>query len=135
MIQCARLAFGYGGIFDPDEAEGETGTEFNGDTIDGNTGEVVKPKAAKAPEKPAVPDSYFASRKTKWQQSVDTGKSPEELLNIMASKYTVSDAQRAEILAMKPTPKPEPPKPAPEISGDEMAAFVGEMEAAEALPL
>ena len=43
MIQCARLAFGYGGIFDQDEAE----RIVEGTVIDGETGEVIqKPRTS-----------------------------------------------------------------------------------------
>lgn len=43
MIQCARLAFGYGGIFDQDEAE----RIVEATVIDGETGEVIqKPRTA-----------------------------------------------------------------------------------------
>lgn len=44
MIQCARLAFGYGGIFDQDEAE----RIVEGTTIDNDTGEVIKKPKPKA---------------------------------------------------------------------------------------
>ncbi len=65
MIQCARLAFGYGGIFDQDEAE----RIVEGTVIDNDTGEIVqrrssgvkmpRPKQAETIEqKPATSESY-----------------------------------------------------------------------------
>lgn len=52
MIQCARLAFGYGGIFDQDEAE----RIVESTVIDGETGEVTtarKPAVSMPARKPA----------------------------------------------------------------------------------
>lgn len=52
MIQCARLAFGYGGIFDQDEAE----RIVEGTVIDGDTGEIAtarKPAVNMPARKPA----------------------------------------------------------------------------------
>ncbi len=55
MIQCARIAFGYGGIFDQDEAE----RIVEGTVIDNETGEVVQQRTAvkmpKARQKSADP--------------------------------------------------------------------------------
>lgn len=51
MIQCARLAFGYGGIFDQDEAE----RIVEGTVIDGDTGEITgrKPAVSMPARRPA----------------------------------------------------------------------------------
>lgn len=56
MIQCARMAFGFSGIYDPDEAEGviesstpSASSRVTATVIDAETGEVVK-----ATEPPAV---------------------------------------------------------------------------------
>lgn len=46
MIQCARLAFGYGGIFDQDEAE----RIVEATTIDGETGEIIKKQPVPMPK-------------------------------------------------------------------------------------
>lgn len=46
MIQCARIAFGYGGIFDQDEAE----RIVEATVIDNETGEVVQKPAVKMPK-------------------------------------------------------------------------------------
>ena len=132
MIQCARLAFGYGGIFDQDEAETFVQEkELHGNVIDGDTGEILKKEAPKKPDKPALSDGYIIQKKARWQESIDAGKPASELLAMLESRYTLSTEQRVEILAMKPTPAPAPePEPAQEPIDDE---FVRQMEK-EALP-
>ena len=47
MIQTARLSFGFGGIYDQDEAERII--EVKGETIDGGTGEILQNKPAPLP--------------------------------------------------------------------------------------
>ncbi len=67
MIQCARIAFGFGGIFDADEAERiiENSTQTV-KTIDPATGEISKAL-------PACPDTKFAKSMPNWKRSVDEG--------------------------------------------------------------
>lgn len=55
MIQCARLAFGFGGIYDQDEAERIV---EGGNVIDGSTGEIVKRTTPQSAVSATMPDGY-----------------------------------------------------------------------------
>jgi phage recombination protein Bet len=93
MIQAARLAFGYVGIFDPDEAEVIVSSS-SGEVIDGTTGEIVtKPL-------PAYPEERLAASLPKW-----AGKNADDVLAMIGSKYAVSKEQEARIRAAL-APKP-----------------------------
>lgn len=115
MIQCARLAFGFVGIFDKDEAERIT--EIDMGHIDRSTGEVTKP-AAKA-ELPPCEQAELEAQFPKWQAAIDAGKkTAQAFADMAATRFTLTDAQRAQILALAPTPAID-------------AEFVQEMEAAQ----
>jgi phage recombination protein Bet len=94
MIQCARLAFGYGGIFDHDEAE----RIVEATTIDATTGEI---RQAPAPARPALgsyPADRFAANLPKWQELVVSGqKTPADIEAMLSSKAALSEEQRREI--------------------------------------
>jgi phage recombination protein Bet len=87
MIQCARLAFGYGGIYDTDEAERIV------ETIDAHTGEIRQAPAARpAPE--AYPADRFAENLPKWRALVDAGtKTADDILAMVQSKATLTAEQ------------------------------------------
>ncbi len=68
MIQCARLAFGYGGIFDQDEAE----RIIESTSVNVSSVEVVK--QSPRPEKEIYPDQKFQANKDAWKELVDSGK-------------------------------------------------------------
>ncbi|MGC4396026.1 phage recombination protein Bet [Hydrogenophaga sp. T2] len=98
MIQCARLAFGYGGIYDQDEAERivESST-----VIDATTGEVVQQAAATARTAlPLCPADNFAKKLPTWRKQVEDGGKVSDLLAMLQSKYTLSPQQLAEINAL-----------------------------------
>lgn len=97
MIQCARIAFGYGGIYDFDEAE----RIVEGTVIDNDTGEISSGK--QAPAKPALPDypeSRFAKNMLGWEKSVAEGNKVADLLATLQSKYTLSQDQLDKINAL-----------------------------------
>jgi hypothetical protein len=79
------------------------------------------------PSFPPMPENHIASKKSALQKLIDSGQTADKLLLTLISKYTVSDAQRAEILAMKPTPKPE----SAGLSQEDKDEFLSGMEAAE----
>ncbi len=111
MIQCARIAFGFGGIYDADEAERiieNTAPPMK--SINPETGE-IKPTTL-----PAFPAEKFATQSKKWAESVSKGGKVSDLLSMLQSKYTLSEDQVNAINAM-----------APEVFDDE---FVREMEEA-----
>ena len=98
MIQCARLAFGFAGIYDQDEAERIV------ESIDAQTGEIVRTKAAQAAApaaRPALepyPDSKLQENLPTWRGLIEAGrKTPEDIIAMVSSKYVLSEAQRRAI--------------------------------------
>lgn len=104
MIQCARLAFGFVGIYDTDEAERilESSGPAPMKTIDPNTGEI-----APAPL-PAYPAAKFDRNLPAWAASVAEGGKVADLLAMLQSKYTLSPDQLAKINALGKTPDQQP---------------------------
>ena len=108
MIQCARMAFGYGGIYDQDEAERIIEKDMG-------AAEVVSSRPA-APAAPAtLPDysqSAFADNLPKWSALMQSGaKTADQIIAIVSTKGALSEAQKAQIRAAaqpKPAPEPEP---------------------------
>ncbi len=107
MIQCARMTFGYGGIYDQDEAER---------VVEKNMGaaEVVSSSPTQAAPA-ALPDysqSAFADNLPKWSGLMQSGaKTPDQIIAIVSTKGVLSEAQKAQIRAAaqpKPAPEPEP---------------------------
>ena len=93
MIQCARLAFGYGGIYDQDEAERIV--EASSVKHMGHA-EVVQPEQPK--ELPEWPADRWAAGLAKWVDGiVNGGKSIEDVLTWLRSKATVSSAQEKQL--------------------------------------
>lgn len=95
MIQCARIAFGYGGIYDQDEAERIV------ETIDASTGEIHKPAAERKPEPlPAWTDEDLKKREPKIAEFYGKGKTAAEIIAFYSTKATLSDAHKARIRAL-----------------------------------
>ena len=112
MIQCARMAFGYGGIFDQDEAERITERDMG-------AAEVVSSRPAAQPTPAALPDysqSAFADNLPKWSALMQSGaKTADQIIAIVSTKGALSEAQKAQIRAAA-QPKPAPaPAPEPEV--------------------
>lgn len=112
MIQCARMAFGYGGIYDQDEAERITERDMG-------AAEVVSPRPAAPAAPAALPDysqSAFADNLPKWSALMHSGaKTADQIIAIVSTKGVLSEAQKAQIRAAA-QPKPAPaPEPEPEI--------------------
>lgn len=98
MIQCARLAFGYGGIYDQDEAERIV------ESIDATTGEIIQPKPVARPELPAYSQADFAKNLPAWGKAVESGRmTPDDLIKMVSTKGVLSDAQKK---AMRDLAKP-----------------------------
>ena len=91
MIQCARLAFGFGGIYDQDEAERIV------ESIDAQTGEIVRPKTAPQPARPAqepYPAERFEQNLPAWRNLIQAGrKTADEIIAMVTSRSTLTDAQ------------------------------------------
>lgn len=92
MIQCARLAFGYGGIYDQDEAERIVEKDMGpAEVIDRPT----------APQTlPEYPPESFQENLRGWVDSINKGRqTPERIIGLISSKYTLSDQQKQAIHA------------------------------------
>ena len=74
-----------------------------------------------APQLPLYTDDQTDANLPKWQAAIDKGRAPEDIINLISSKYTMSEQQKARVLSLNPTP----PQPAED-------PFVAEMDAAEA---
>ena len=108
MIQCARMAFGFGGIYDHDEAERIVEKDMG-------AAEVISSRQAQAAAPAALPDysqSAFADNLPKWSALMHSGaKTADQIIAIVSTKGVLSEAQKAAIRAAaqpKPAPAPEP---------------------------
>lgn len=100
MIQCARIAFGFGGIYDADEAERIIeNTAPTMKQIDPATGE-IKPK-----ELPAYTDDAFAKNLPIWLGLIESGKkTADQIIAMVSSKATMTEEQIAMVTAtVEPT--------------------------------
>lgn len=91
MIQCARLAFGYGGIYDQDEAERIVEAQ---PVKHMGAAEVVQPE-----ELPAWPADRWASGLPKWVDGIANGKPIADVLAWLGSKAQVTPEQEQELRA------------------------------------
>ncbi len=90
MIQCARLAFGFGGIYDQDEAERIVEKDMGAADV------VTEPK--KLAELPAYPDADFAKNLDVWRDAIAAEKAkPEQIVSRSSSRYTLTAEQIAAI--------------------------------------
>lgn len=93
MIQCSRLAFGYVGIYDQDEAER---------VVDMGTVQRAPEQEAARPALEYYPADSFEQNFPKWQQIVESGKkSAGDIVAMLESKAVLSDEQRGQILALE----------------------------------
>ena len=91
MIQCARLAFGFAGIYDQDEAE----RIVEATVIDVSTGE-IKPPAR--PELEQCSAEKFDEVRKKHRERIQTGeKTPSDLIAWLSAKTILSEEQKFEI--------------------------------------
>ena len=91
MIQCARLAFGFGGIYDQDEAERIV--ESTPATFDARTSEPVTQAA-----KPAYTSEAFEKNKATWKGLVLAGtKTTKDIITSVSARAALSDGQLDEI--------------------------------------
>ena len=89
LIQCARLAFGFGGIYDADEAE-RIAEASQPKIIDPATGE-IKPAAKTLPD---YPDDAFQKNLPAWRGLIESGKkTAEQIIATVSSKAVMSKEQ------------------------------------------
>lgn len=102
MIQCARMAFGFGGIYDQDEAERIVEASPAIKTIDPATGEITS-RAAPA-KLPDYSDEAFATNLPAWQALIESGKkTAQQIIAMVSTKATLSPEQVAMIEAAENT--------------------------------
>lgn len=98
MIQCARLAFGFVGIYDQDEAERILEKD-------------VRPAATQKPEPkqiPAYPDDKIAANAEAWVSAIKSGKTTaESIIAKIGSAYALDDDQIEAIRAIEAHAKGE----------------------------
>lgn len=100
MIQCARLAFGYGGIYDQDEAE----RIVEASPVK-HMGSVERAEPA---ELPTYSAEQFAKNLPAWRSAIAAGKATADAVIAKAStKGTLTQEQEAAICA--PIEQPAPP--------------------------
>lgn len=88
MIQAARLAFGFTGIYDQDEAERIMEVKGEKD---------ITPKIENK-LLPNYQDENFEGNKKVWEASIKSGKhTPDSIINMISTKYTLSDEQKETI--------------------------------------
>ena len=114
MIQSARIAFGFGGIYDEDEAE-----RIREAKPMGMVEEINKERQPAQQEKiqqvaiPAWPTEQFEVQFTRWEKAIQTGvKSNLDIIALAESKGSLTKEQRTKIMGVKQKPA-EPPADAP----------------------
>lgn len=123
MIQCARLAFGFGGIYDSDEAERIV------ESIDASTGEIRQAPAR--PELAPYPQADLEKNLPAWAKVIQSGrKSAADIVAMASTKGTLTAAQKRQIedlaiVDVEPKADIHEPTFPP---ADEHADFVNEME-------
>lgn len=95
MIQCARIAFGFGGIYDTDEAERILeGSAPPMKQIDPATGEIA------AKTLPVYSDEDFSKNLPAWRKLIESGrKTAGDIIFTVSSKATMTEEQIAMINA------------------------------------
>ena len=105
LIQGARIAFGFAGIYDQDEAERIVEKDMG-------AAEVVSSRPAAPTALPDYSQDAFADNLPKWSALMQSGaKTADQIIAIVSTKGALSEAQKAAIRAAaqpKPAPEPEP---------------------------
>ncbi len=100
LIQGSRIAFGFAGIYDQDEAER---------IIEGKASEakfmgmadVVETSSTQAAPK-TWPEESFKARLPKWQKAINEGSTHDQIIQFARTKGALSAEQEATIRALKP---------------------------------
>lgn len=88
MIQCARLAFGFVGIYEQDEAERILEAQ------------VIESRPAGRPELEPYPDERIAENMENWTALITSGKkTAAQIVAMIETRATLTDAQRKLIMA------------------------------------
>ena len=90
-IQCARVAFGFAGIYDEDEAQRII-------EVDVQTGRPAAPNQNERPALEYCSDENFADKAGSWHQLIESGKkSADEIIKMVQTKYLFTESQKEEI--------------------------------------
>ena len=93
LIQGARIAFGFAGIYDQDEAERIVEKDMG-------AAEVVSSRPAAPATLPDYSQSAFADNLPKWSALMQSGaKTADQIIAIVSTKHVLSEAQKAQIRA------------------------------------
>jgi hypothetical protein len=109
LIQGSRIAFGFAGIYDEDEAR----RIIDAGTVDAATGEIT-PTAPARPALPAYPQESLTANLPKWREIVASGKkTAADILAMVGTKATLTEAQIKAIknLDVVDVPPAEPAEP------------------------
>ncbi len=88
LIQCARLAFGFGGIYDQDEAERIAEIEIN------PMAENKEPEQRKITALPPYPSADFETNLALWRNAIAEGQAkPEQIIARSSTRYTLTTEQ------------------------------------------
>ena len=93
MIQASRIAFGFGGIYDEDEAGRISETH-------------EKPVQAVVIEPAKLPpfdQAVFESKLPAYKERIEAGKPAQEVVSFLQTKYTLTPEQVQAILALEPS--------------------------------
>ena len=133
MIQGARLAFGYGGIYDQDEAERIVEAQ---PVKHMGAADVVAPP----PEAPKFYDpTEFDKNFPAWSKAIAAGKkTASEVIRTVETKALLTEEQKAKVLSVKKAPaaddvqdvQPKEP-PADEVPAVSYAEVAGKLRAAQ----
>lgn len=100
MIQCARMAFGFGGIYDHDEAERIVEASPGIKTIDPATGEIL-PRTA-SPKPPGYTSEQFESNMVIWRKVIASGK--KDVGGVLATVATIATLTEEQASAIRAIP-------------------------------
>lgn len=90
LIQCARLAFSYSGIYDEDEADR---------IVERDITPAASDNPPPSPELPAYPADRFEQFLPTWQLAINNGtKARDEVISTIESKGTLTEEMKARIL-------------------------------------
>lgn len=85
MIQCARIAFGFAGIYDQDEAERIAEAETA-------RSEPARSEPSR-PERELYSDNQFVENLPGFEKAIAGGRDPEQIIAMISSKYEITPEQ------------------------------------------
>ena len=90
MIQCARIAFGFAGIYDQDEAER---------IAEAQHAEPVQQEPAR-PEREPYSNDRFAESLPGFEKAIANGRSPDDVIAMVESRFVMSEDQKRKLRSL-----------------------------------